>query len=128
MKELFNVKLGNIILIVYIIVSILVRIMNISNESNSFSLILIFGLLLGIALRIIGVIIFWKSILVRHIYDKNRISIIPIIIGYLLILLAISPLSIHNNGFTESYIVISIAIILNNKYHVCINRNTKETI
>lgn len=113
-------RIGNILFIGYISLYIVLRILHIHDYSIMRNIIFVVGEVMGFGIKIMVIIVFWQTIMIRYIKKNNRINIIQLVVGVFLIMLALSSIT---TGFIETYIVISIVIILKKNYHIFTKTN-----
>lgn len=80
----------------------------------------VLGTVMGFGIRIMLIMIFWQTIMPRYIKKNNKINMAQLVVGVFLIMLALSSI---NTSFFETYIIISIVIILKKNYHLFTKTN-----
>lgn len=113
--NLLKNKISNLLLIWYFSI-IGVGLIRLPTGTATEKIFCLLGLVTGFAFKIVIILIYWYIFMTRYIKVDNKINIIQLIMGILLVSLAY-PYSL-NFSFIEAFIILSIAIILKKDYHI----------
>lgn len=108
-------KLSNILFLGYFLSIFIMIILQIPESGIIETLIFLTGAIIGVAIKTIIIILYWYTIMPRYINEDNKISIIQLSVGILLVLLAFC---VFDCSFIETFIILSIVIILREDYHI----------
>ena len=108
-------KLSNILFLGYFLSIFIMIILQIPETGTIETLIFLTGAIIGVAIKTIIIILYWYTIMPRYINEDNKISIIQLSVGILLVLLAFC---VFDCSFIETFIILSIVIILKEDYHI----------
>ncbi|QUH31805.1 hypothetical protein [Vallitalea guaymasensis] len=111
----FKNEFSNVLLFLYFLVIIIILILQIPEAGTIEKLIYLSGAITGVAIKTIIIFLYWYTIMPKYIDDDNKINIVKLSVGILLVLLAFY---VFDFNFIVTFIILSIVIILKKDYHI----------
>ncbi|WP_432665285.1 hypothetical protein R9X47_03320 [Wukongibacter baidiensis] len=108
-------KFGDLVLFSYFGVCTLLLVLRIPELTLIKKIVFLIGAIIGFGLKVVIILMYWYIIKTKYVNEEKKIKLTHIIIGALLVMLAAQSSGLN---FIETFVFISIGIILRNGYKI----------
>lgn len=116
-KKLFKKRIGRILVIIYYMFFMIQIVMQIPYLTFGYKMMYLCGAIIGLGVKVIIIIVYWYIFKTRYVIQDRKVKIIQFVMGFFLVMIALLAVPINISIF-ETFIVVSISIILINDYKI----------